>query len=192
MCRNALCTQVASCGDGGGEDGPLVSPWGARRVPSSTELQPAKFSGKQGGTRHQHVRRPLTFKFKSLISTSCVNVTSIDSCRVSKQLHIWTKHAIQWKSIDLGIPWMIMGTMKIMTMKMMTVKMMMTMMMMITILSVWLTLSQPGPQPDDPLDPPGKDALAPRHDDDEDDEDDYCYHYHYHHYHDLCWNGLTH
>ena len=99
MCRNALCTQVASCGDGGGEDGPLVSPWGARRVPSSTELQPAKFSGKQGGTRHQHVRRPLTFKFKSLISTSCVNVTSIDSCCVSKQLHIWTKHAIQKKSI---------------------------------------------------------------------------------------------
>ena len=58
------------------------------------------------------------------------------------------------------------------------------------ILREWLTLSQPGPQPDDPLDPPGKDALAP-HDDDEDDEDDYCYHYHYHHYHDLCWNGLT-
>ena len=44
--------------------------------------------------------------------------------------------------------------------------------MMMTILSVWLTLSQPGPQPDDPLDPPGKDALAPRHYDDEDDDDD--------------------
>ena len=185
MCRNALCTQVASCGDGGGEDGPLVSPWGARRVPSSTELQPAKFSGKQGGTRHQHVRRPLTFKFKSLISTSCVNVTSTDSCRVSKQLH-----AIQKKSIDLGITWMIMGTMKIMTIKMTTMTMMITMMMMMTILSVWLTLSQPGPQPDDPLDPPGKDALAPRCDDDEDDEDDYCYHCLYHHY--FCCNGLTH
>ena len=44
--------------------------------------------------------------------------------------------------------------------------------MLMTILSVWLTLSQPGTQPDDPLDPPGKDAPAPHHDDDEEDEDE--------------------
>ena len=47
--------------------------------------------------------------------------------------------------------------------------MMMIKMMMMRMSVVWLTLSQPGPQPDHPLDPPGKDA-APHtlhhHDDD--------------------------
>ena len=53
---------------------------------------------------------------------------------------------------------------------MMTTNMMTTTMM---ILREWLTLSQPGPQPDDPLDPPGKDApRVPHHDDDEDDDGD--------------------
>ena len=49
---------------------------------------------------------------------------------------------------------------------MLMTNMMMTMLM---ILREWLTLSQPGPQPDDPLDPPGKDAPPlPHHDDDDD------------------------
>ena len=69
MCRNALCTQVASCGDGGGEDGPLVAPWGAE---SPVEQQPStKFSGKQAGNPPPTYAAPtLTFKFKSPISAA--------------------------------------------------------------------------------------------------------------------------
>ena len=47
--------------------------------------------------------------------------------------------------------------------------MMMTTMTMI--LREWLTLSQPGPQPDDPLDPPGKDAPRVPHAESNDDDD---------------------
>ena len=41
------------------------------------------------------------------------------------------------------------------------------------ILREWLTLSQPGPQPDDPLDPPGKDAPRVPHEEYNDDDDDW-------------------